>query len=195
MRITAILTAAALCLALPGLIEPSAVRADHHDEHDTVKRAICVLKPTEGNKAHGVIKFQQGDGFVQIAGIVEGIEPGEHGFHIHEFGDLSVADGSAAGGHYNPGGHKHGGPDDEERHAGDLGNITGDARGVANVMMKVEGLKLRDIVGRSIVVHEKPDDLKSQPSGDSGPRIAVGVIGIQPDKQADQVTPATPASP
>lgn len=156
-----------------------------HSEHEPAmpKRAVCVIMPTEGNKTRGLLTLSAGDGFVQITGKIEGLEPGEHGFHIHEFGDLSSADGESAGAHFNPDGHKHGGPDDKERHAGDLGNVNAKANGTADVTIKAKGVKLHFIIGRSLVVHAKPDDLKTNPSGDSGARVGVGVIGVASDKE------------
>jgi Cu-Zn family superoxide dismutase len=177
--LTLALLAAAVSFPLFALAQEKEKPAAH--EPPVPKRAMCVLMPTEGNKTRGVLTLMQGDGFVQITGKVEGLETGMHGFHIHEFGDLSSADGKAAGDHFNPTGHKHGGPDSKQRHAGDLGNINAKA-GAADVMIKAEGLKLHFIIGRSLVVHAKADDFKTQPSGDSGDRIAVGVIGLAADK-------------
>lgn len=155
----------------------------HAHEHAAPKKAVCVLMPTAGNKAQGILTLMQGDGFVQITGTVKNLTAGKHGFHIHEFGDLTSTDGTSAGGHYNPEGHEHGGPDDKHRHIGDLGNIIAKADGTANVTLKVEGLKLADVIGRSFVVHEKEDDLKSQPAGNAGPRISVGVVGLTSEKE------------
>jgi Cu-Zn family superoxide dismutase len=112
-----------------------------------------------------------------------------HGFHIHMFGDLRAADGMSAGGHYNPTGHMHGGPESSDHHAGDLGNIKADESGTAKVDAKVQGLMLHHVLGRSLVVHAKEDDLKTQPSGNSGDRIAVGVIGIAEVKMPTTSTP------
>ena len=84
----------------------------------------------------------------------------------------------STGPHFNPEGHDHGGPDTAKRHAGDLGNIKADKNGVAKVNTKAAGLRLHFILGRSLVVHADPDDLKSQPAGNAGARIGVGVIGI-----------------
>lgn len=155
--------------------------AAEHGEHaakmTSPKAAIAVLIPTEGNSVQGVLRMKMVGESLEITGQVTGLKPGEHGFHIHEFGDLSAADGAAAGGHYNPSGHDHGGPDSADRHAGDLGNITADDQGIATVNKVSKDLKLSMIMGRSFVVHAGVDDLKSQPSGDSGPRVAVGVIG------------------
>lgn len=142
------------------------------------KQAVVVLHATEGNSATGTIKLMQEDEGVRLKGEVQGLSPGKHGFHIHEFGDLRAEDGQSAGGHFAPEGKKHGGPEDAEHHAGDLGNITADSQGVAKVDKLAEGLKLHFVVGRSLVVHTEADDLESQPSGDAGDRAAVGVIGF-----------------
>lgn len=184
-----ILTLSVLLLAIPGLVmaqDEGAKKDDHEKEHahehaaemvDMPTAAVAVLASTSGSDVKGVIMLKQEDGYVHLTGKVINLEPGEHGFHIHEFGDLTKADGTAAGGHFNPDGHEHGAPG-AESHAGDLGNITADDSGVAKIDAKAEGLKLHIVLGRSIVVHAKADDLKSQPSGDAGPRVGVGVIGI-----------------
>ncbi len=160
---------------------------DHDHAHDAPPlptKAVCVLVPTKGNDVHGMVAFNETKSGTELAGEVRGLTPGKHGFHIHEFGDLRSDDGAAAGAHYDPHGHKHGGLDDKERHIGDLGNITANQSGVAQVKLTVRDLKVHFVLGRSLVVHAKEDDLKTQPSGDSGARIAVGVIGVASDKPA-----------
>lgn len=147
-------------------------------EMGTPSEAVAVLLPTKGNKTRGVILLKQRDGFVHIVGKVRGLSPGKHGFHIHQYGDLRAADGTSAGGHYSPQGHKHGGPDDAEHHAGDLGNIVADGDGIAQVDKMSKDFKLHFVIGRAIVIHAGADDLTSQPSGDAGPRAALGVIGF-----------------
>ena len=104
---------------------------------------------------------------------------GDHGFHVHEKGDLSAPDLSSAGGHYNPTGHPHAGPKADKRHMGDLGNLSANTQGVATLDYVDPALRLdgeHSIVGKSVIVHAGRDDLKTQPSGDSGSRIAGGVI-------------------
>ena len=160
----------------------------HHDMHmqmwSGVNHAIAVLAPTQGNNVSGTIHFEQQPNGVHVTGRITGLTPGKHGFHIHEFGDTSAADGTAAGGHYNPegAGHMHAGLDSPTRHAGDLGNIDADRSGVANIDVtdpdiSIAGMK-NPIIGRGVVVHAGEDDLKSQPAGNAGARVAVGVIGI-----------------
>ncbi len=146
------------------------------------KKAICVLTPTHKSGGHvqGTVTFTQKDDGIEITGEITGLTPGKHGFHIPEFGDMSSADGMATGGHFNPGGHKHGGPEDTDRHAGDFGNIEAGADGKATIKMTDKAISLsgpNSILGRALIVHAKQDDLKSQPSGNAGDRIAQGVIG------------------
>jgi Cu-Zn family superoxide dismutase len=146
--------------------------------------AVAVLEPTEGHKVRGVVRFAQTAEGVRITALISGLTPGKHGFHVHEYGDLTSRDGAAAGGHYNPGRRGHGGPDAANRHAGDLGNIEADADGNAIVNFVDSHLSLEGpnaIIGRSLVVHADPDDLSSKPSGNAGARVAVGVIGLAKD--------------
>jgi Cu-Zn family superoxide dismutase len=143
------------------------------------QRANCVLHPTKGNKVEGIVSFTKVEGGVKIVAEVHNLTPGSHGFHIHEFGDCSAPDGMSAGGHFNPKGTKHGGPDSAERHAGDLGNLEADSDGVAHYeridnVIQLDGPDT--IVGRSVVVHSNADDFTSQPAGNAGSRVACGVI-------------------
>jgi Cu-Zn family superoxide dismutase len=141
------------------------------------------LAPTQGHTAAGALELTAADGGVAIKGHIMGLTPGaEQGFHIHEKGDCSAPDGSSAGGHFNPGMQAHGKPGDTApHHAGDMLNLRADAQGMAEVDSHVDGVTLTgsgdtDVVGKSIVIHEKLDDYMTQPSGASGARIACGVI-------------------
>ncbi|WP_339742024.1 superoxide dismutase family protein [uncultured Rubinisphaera sp.] len=157
---------------------------DHaaHEQPDLPDKAVVVLQSMDGYDVQGTLMLTKKGENVQVSGEIKGLTPGQHGFHIHQYGDLRAADGKSAGGHFNPDGVDHGGPDDKHHHAGDLGNIEADKNGVAKVNKTAKGLKLHFVIGRSIVVHAGVDDLKSQPSGDAGPRAAVGVIGIAESK-------------
>ena len=88
----------------------------------------CLVPKASGDGVAGTIVLKQEKGYVQVTGEVTGLKPGKHGFHIHMFGDQRAADGMSAGGHYNPHGHPHGGPDSKEHHEGDLGNIEAERR-------------------------------------------------------------------
>lgn len=121
-----------------------------------------------------------------MVGKISGLAPGSHGFHVHEFGD-STNGCTSAGPHFNPGGKTHGAPTDDERHAGDLGNIEADASGVATVNISDPNISLQgptNIVGRSVVVHADPDDMGkgghelSKTTGNAGGRLACGVVGV-----------------
>jgi superoxide dismutase, Cu-Zn family len=175
------LAVAAVVLFLsPFLFSTAQEKKDPHKEVGP-KKAICVLTPTKGSKVHGSVAFTVKGDAIEITGEITGLTPGKHGFHVHEFGDLSSTDGMATGGHFNPDKEKHGGPDDKERHAGDLGNIVADENGKALLKMTDKLIRLsgeHSIVGRGLIVHAKEDDLKTQPTGDAGGRVAQGVIGV-----------------
>ena len=180
-RIAASALAVAFGLAGGAYAQQHDAHADHAAAAPAMTKAVCVLTPTKGSTASGKVTFtQQADG-VLVEATVSGLAPdSKHGFHIHEFGDISSEDGSSLGGHFNPGGKPHGAPDAAERHAGDLGNIQADANGTATVKAVFKGLEIHgkdSILSRGVVVHEKPDDF-GQPTGNAGGRIAVGAIGL-----------------
>jgi Cu-Zn family superoxide dismutase len=143
--------------------------------------ATAVLKPTKGNKAFGEATFEQQGDKVHVLVNVQGLKPGaDHGFHIHEVGDCSADDASSAKGHFNPGGKPHGDPASAEHHAGDLPVLKAAKNGRAKLDATISGVTLApgptSIAGRAVVIHADPDDYKSQPAGNSGARIACGVI-------------------
>ena len=151
-------------------------------------RSMCVLTGEGG--IGGVISLQQAleEAPTVIDGTITGLTPGRHGFHIHVFGDFSKGMVSA-GGIFNPFGKNHGAPEDEERMVGDLGNIEADDDGKCTVHIEDRLVKLigpHSVIGRSLVLKAGEDDLGrgghelSMTSGNSGPRIAGGVIGIAP---------------
>ena len=145
-----------------------------------VTKAVAVLSPLGSSGVSGTVTFTKAEGGVRVQAQLKGLKPGDHGFHIHEFGDCSAPDGASAGGHFNPAGAPHAGPHDPQRHAGDMGNVTAGADGGASVdyvdpQASFEGAN--DVLGRGVIVHEKGDDLKTQPTGNAGGRLACGVIG------------------
>lgn len=146
-----------------------------------VNEAVAVLHPTEGSNVKGEVHFTETGSGVKVVADVQGLSPGKHGFHIHEYGDCTAPDAKSAGGHFNPFDKPHGGPEDEERHVGDLGNITAGEDGNASYERVDSHLKLsgeNSIVGLAVVVHKKEDDFTTQPTGGAGARAACGVIGI-----------------
>lgn len=144
-------------------------------------KAKATLNPTKGNNVHGNVTFTAiPEGGIKVVANIDGLTPGKHGFHVHEFGDCSAPDGSSAGGHFNPKKLPHGAPDAHERHAGDLGNIVADEKGHVHFERIDKVIALsgeNNIIGRSIIVHEKEDDF-SQPVGNAGGRLACGVIEV-----------------
>ena len=156
--------------------------------------AVANLQPTKGNDAKGTVTFSQAGDVVHVSANISGLKPNAtHGFHVHEKGDCSSDDALSAGGHLNPDGKRHG-PPTGEHHAGDVPSIKADANGVATVRTRIAGTLLGsgagDIAGKALVVHVSPDDYTTQPTGNSGARIACGVITATPPRDASgQVQP------
>ena len=141
--------------------------------------ASADLQARSGSAVSGKVRFSEAGGKLRVEAQVAGLTPGEHGFHIHEVGDCSAPDASSAKGHFNPAGKAHGHHAGTERHGGDMPNLLANAAGEARFSGEISGLSLggaTGVVGRSVVIHADPDDYKSQPAGNSGKRIACGVI-------------------
>jgi superoxide dismutase, Cu-Zn family len=139
------------------------------------------LAPKSGTDVKGTLTLKEEGDSVRVSGLVSGMTPGTHAMHIHEKGDCSTDDATGAGDHFGLPGTLHGQPDAETAHQGDLGNITAGPNGQAVVNITKKRICLGDkpecsIEGKAIIVHEKPDDFRTQPSGNSGARIACGVI-------------------
>ncbi len=172
-----------VCIALSGLRSPAVARQEEKKAHTkaaTISKAVAILLHTKASKAEGRVTFTESDGTIHVHAEITGLTPGDHGFHIHEFGVWSE-DGMASGGHFNPTMQKHAGTDTPKRHIGDLGNITASESGKAIVDLDDPSLSFHgptSIIGRGLLVHEKADDLKTQPTGNAGGRVAVGVIGV-----------------
>ena len=157
---------------------------------DVDYKAIVVIKGNSTNHIKGVLTLTEEDSVVTLKGNLSGLEPaGKHGFHIHEFGDCSAPDFTSAGPHFNPKGKEHGEPGDEDRHAGDMGNVVADAQGnvtidVTNELARLRSSSDKSIIGRAVIVHQLEDDLgkgtdeESKKTGNAGKRLACGVIGI-----------------
>lgn len=148
-----------------------------------INQAVAVIHPTQGNQTMGTVRFTRMGQSVKVVADIKGLQPSsKHGFHIHEFGDCTAPDAASAGGHYNPDGHPHAGPSAEPRHAGDFGNIESDAQGNARLELTVQNISIaganNPVLGRAVIVHQKADDLQSQPTGDAGARIGCGIIGV-----------------
>ncbi len=145
-----------------------------------VTRAVAAVRPLGSSGVSGTVAFTKAEGGVRVQGKLSGLKEGAHGFHVHEFGDCSAADGASAGGHFNPTGEPHAGPHDQSRHTGDMGNITAAADGTASVDYLDPRLAFdgpNSVLGRGVIVHANPDDFKTQPTGNAGGRLACGVVG------------------
>ncbi|WP_374029550.1 superoxide dismutase family protein [Bdellovibrio bacteriovorus] len=157
-----------------GTSEPTATTAQ------APTRAQAVLKSASTAKVKGIIHFTEEDGRMKVETMVEGLKPGPHGFHIHETGDCSASDFTSAGGHFNPHASNHGSLTSDKRHVGDFGNLMADNKGKANTALVVQGMTMKpgadSIIGKAVIIHKDKDDLKSQPAGNAGARIACGVI-------------------
>lgn len=143
--------------------------------------ASAKLEPKSGSKVQGTVTFTQIGDVVRVTGEITGHTKGPKGFHIHEKGDCSDEKGMNAGGHFNPHKGQHGGPYEPVKHAGDLGNITFSDAGVAKFNFTVGDIAVssgsaNDIVGRAVIVHAQADDLKTDPTGNAGGRVACGII-------------------
>ena len=141
----------------------------------------ATLASSPGNNVAGTVVFVQEGRKVFVVAEVTGLTPGAHGFHVHEKGDCSAADFSSAGGHFNPDGKPHGDPGAGAHHVGDMPVLVADASGRANTRAELRSMSIggggaNDIVGKSVVVHADPDDFRTQPAGNSGARVACGVI-------------------
>lgn len=165
------LTAAGVALIASGALAQKAAPAPG---------ARATLESRSGSTVTGWATFTEVADGVKVVVHVEKAPPGAHGLHIHENGDCSDPEGKSAGGHFNPTGMEHAGPLDEKHHAGDLGNIEVKADGTGTLEITSRMLTVKagpnSVVGRSVIFHEKADDLKTQPTGNAGGRLACGAI-------------------
>jgi len=171
--------------AAPSTSSP-VLAADQPSPMAEITNAVAVLVPFGDSKVSGKVTFEQSADGLKVVADVDGLKPGQHGFHIHEFGDVSdSAKGLSAGGHYNPAHEMHGMPGSAHHHPGDMGNLEADANGHAHLEITLAGVTIAGdampILGRSVIVHANPDD-GSQPTGNAGARVAGGVIGAAKGK-------------
>lgn len=168
-RIAFLAAASSLLAACAGVQQPAAGPS-----------AVATLEPRSGSSVSGKVTFTGAGQKTHVEAHVSGLTPGAHGFHVHEVGDCSAPDASSAKGHFSPVGRRHGSPGSAEHHAGDMPNLVADASGKATYSADLDMLPPTEggggIVKRSVVVHADPDDYVSQPAGNSGKRVACGVI-------------------
>lgn len=163
-----------LFVSLLGLISACAT-------HTSGPSAGAQLSPTKGNSTSGLVTFTQSGPKLLVSAEIRGLKPNaEHGFHIHEKGDCSSGDGMSTGGHFNPTTQSHGAHGIGSHHAGDLPSLVADANGVVKLKFETTSITIdsgvTNIIGRGLIVHRDPDDYKTQPTGNAGPRLACAVI-------------------
>ena len=176
MRITLVMAAALALL--------SGCAGMHGHGHGSGPSARAVLEPTHGNTTAGTVMFHSTSNGVFVHARLSGLKPGqEHSFHIHDKGDCSSGDGMSTGGHFNPTGKPHGAHGSADRHIGDLPSLKADAQGKADLRIAVPGPSIgsgaTNIIGKGLIVHAMPDDYTTQPTGNSGARIACAVIAAR----------------
>jgi Cu-Zn family superoxide dismutase len=144
-------------------------------------KAVAALESRSGSKVTGKVTFTQLDGKVSMKVVVKGLTPGPHAIHLHDKGDCSAPDATSAGGHWTPSSENHGKWGQAPFHHGDIGNLVANAKGKAELselsdLWTLGDGKPSDVLGHSVIVHEKEDDFTTQPTGNAGGRVACGVI-------------------
>jgi superoxide dismutase, Cu-Zn family len=178
-----IVVATILAVALAGCASAPPKKTERPAQH-RVQRAIANVAPASASLVSGRLSITAVDGGVHIEGELGGLgRGGARAIHVHERGDCSAADGSNAGGHFNPAAAAHGRAGSGKHHLGDMDNLVINAEGVAAVNIRLVDVTLgsgaaNDILGRALVIHAGPDDYTSQPAGNSGARVGCGVIEI-----------------
>ncbi len=158
----------------------TAFQSDNNAMNMQADKAVAVVNSANSDVSGWVTFTRMNDG-VRVHAELSGLTQGEHGFHIHQYGDCRADDYSSAGGHYNPANQEHDAPEDSTRHMGDMGNIQAE-NGSATLDYIDSVIQINRIIGRAVIIHQGQDDLTSQPSGAAGSRIACGVIGyVNPD--------------
>ncbi|MGO4770284.1 superoxide dismutase family protein [Flavobacterium sp. W22_SRS_FK3] len=146
------------------------------------KTLTITLEPKSNSSVTGTATFTEKNGKVTFTAKLAGLQPGVHAVHIHEKSDCTAADGSSAGGHWNPTFKKHGKWGVGEYHKGDIGNFTADAKGNGTITMTTDEWAIggddetKNILGKGLIVHQGADDFTSQPAGNAGARVACSGI-------------------
>lgn len=159
-------------------------KSNPNDKSSKASKTITLgLEPKSDSKVSGTATFTEKDGKVTFTANIKGLTPGVHAIHIHEKSDCSDPKATTAGGHWNPTYKKHGKWGSHEYHKGDIGNFPADENGNGTITMTTDEWCIscddptKNIVGKSIIVHEKADDYVTQPTGDAGGRVAcAGII-------------------
>ncbi|HSP41200.1 MAG TPA: superoxide dismutase family protein [Gillisia sp.] len=152
-------------------------------EREEVRKITVTIEPKSGSNLSGNAVFSEENGQVTMTAIIDGLSEGMHAIHLHESADCSAQDGSSAGGHWNPTAEKHGKWGDASGyHRGDIGNFKVDANGNGTITKTTDQWCIgcddqnKNIVGKSLLIHDGVDDFTSQPAGDAGTRVGCGSI-------------------
>lgn len=160
-----------------------AIGCKTNTKSNDTKNLEVALEPKSNSTVAGTATFTEKNGKVTFTAKISGLTPGVHAIHIHEKSDCTAADGSSAGGHWNPTFKKHGKWGVEEYHKGDIGNFTADAQGNGTITLTTDEWcigcedETKNVLGKGLIVHQGADDFKTQPTGDAGGRVAcAGII-------------------
>jgi superoxide dismutase, Cu-Zn family len=154
--------------------------------------ALAIIESRSGSGVTGKVIFTQlPSGQTKAEVWIQNATPGMHGLHIHDKGDCSAPDANSAGGHFNPSGNPHAAPTEKAHHNGDFGNIEIGADSKGHTVITSDMLTVtpgpNSVVGKSVIFHEKADDLTTQPTGNSGARFGCGVIVETPTGNASEI--------
>jgi Cu-Zn family superoxide dismutase len=165
-------------IAITGLL----INCKSNSNSSDTKKLEITFESKSNSSVSGTASFVEKNGKVTFVAKIAGLKPGEHAIHIHEKSDCSSADGSSAGGHWNPTFKKHGKWGTVEYHKGDIGNFMADEKGNGTITLTTDewcigcGDSAKDILGKGLIVHAGADDFTTQPTGNAGGRVACSAI-------------------
>lgn len=147
------------------------------EESKAVTKANAQIHSAKMKTISGTVMFEEKEGSLTVTTDLKGLKPNAKlGFHIHQNGVCEGPDYKTAGDHWNPTQMKHGSPMGHEKHKGDMGNLKTDKNGNSQMTISLPDTTLDEVIGKAVLVHAAPDDFKTQPSGNSGARIACGLV-------------------
>jgi Cu-Zn family superoxide dismutase len=171
------------CSALALVVAVSVIACRPASRGPVIRSATAEMRSASGVR-HGILTLERSPAGVRIDGALTGVAPGTHGIHFHQVGQCDPPDFETAGAHVNPAGMEHGLQNPRGPHAGDLPNVTANSAGqmvvdIATIRVTLDAdprVGLFDSDGTALVIHANADDQRTDPSGNSGARIACGVV-------------------